>query len=84
MHISLLFKSKLQRFSGKANPKVIRSVTKAVMEVMELPADHVSVGLHVLVLIERDNKCAACDNPTAPEIYDCVVQGLKLPADVEV
>jgi hypothetical protein len=27
---------------------------------------------------------AACDNPTAPEIYDCIVQGLKLPADIEV
>ena len=27
---------------------------------------------------------AACDNPIAPEIYDCVIQGLKLPADIEV
>lgn len=27
---------------------------------------------------------AGCDNPTTPEIYDSVVQGLKLPADIEV
>ncbi|KAH7622252.1 putative Signal recognition particle 19 kDa protein [Nannochloris sp. 'desiccata'] len=29
-------------------------------------------------------KIAACDNPAAPEIYDCVIQGLKLPADIEM
>lgn len=26
----------------------------------------------------------ACENPTTPEIFDCVVQGLKLPAEIEV
>ena len=27
---------------------------------------------------------AGCDNPTTPEIYDCIIQGLKLAADIEV
>jgi len=37
---------------------------------------------HFLITVfARDT---ACDNPTTPEIFDSVVQGLKLEADIEV
>lgn len=28
--------------------------------------------------------CAGCEDPTAPEIYECVINFLKLPAEIEV